>query len=1081
MFLQFARYFLCFFVVTCIASASNGQNTGNTEIDKAIADEKINRADSLLQFIIESYSTVDKADSLVNYIFYVGKINQLKSGKENAVKKVEDFIEKIKTLTSEPLILRQSYIEAGEFYGSVGLNRLGYLANEQAQKYTLLIPNKTGSELGQVENNLATYAQRMGDISLSQSHSRKALSFILRDSVPDYERLYIACNGMGSAMWYASKPDSALYYFNMALQALEKTPRTPVNQFYRPSIIQNNLSGLYQLQGQTTNAIVALKSTIDNLKNFLASNAPNSKKNSVTSFQFEAMDNLAGIYKELGDMRKAHELLEFSYQQKQKYLTADDPAIFISMILLGQLYFATRDYDKSILFLNDGLKKISISGSDYLFWQADACNTLALLYDRTKQTGRAIYFYEKADSLYEESLQGEYDNIYLEFLSNVALFYAELGEPKTAVAKAQKGYNYVVKTQGSETLLAFQQLLNLSEVYYLTGNYRKSLSYSEQGLQVLRVAMQSGNNLLDSVRMELKKPKAVLLKVRAEYQILPKKDTINLTPLADELNTALTILERRKSALTDAGDIELVIIEHFDLVDFAKKINFELYKLTNNKKYLDRVMGLHESGLYNRIRSRLDKNDSLQFAKIPIQTQALEKQLKLAVSGALKSERLQEEKISDYFRAVEDWNNYLEQLRAEYPDYYTMRYSSIFKNMGQIQQSVPENTSLVRYFFIGKELFALVADNSTRQIFSIETDLLKENISLLSEHGFEVGETSAALYDLYQQLWLPFSESIHHNQVIIIPDGVLFNLNFEILTPQKINSFKELLTKSLLADYTFSYQYSLLLLNRDNKSSGIIDNFVAFAPGFLDAQKESYSSSRNDSMEMDKGYFNLLPQPFSIELAAKMKKLFGGKAFLLDRSTEASFKANAGNHKIIHIGTHAESNNDYPEFSRLIFAKSSSDNDDDNSLFVDEIYNCDLRSNLATLTACETGKPGYQAGEGMISLAHAFNYAGSESILTGLWKIDEKASSQLLEDFYNNLAKGFRKDEALRKAKLTYLQNTNGRMLAPGYWAGLVIMGDTSPVQLMQKPSFGFLAISGFIFFSIAGYFIFRRKRTLKS
>ncbi len=1081
MLLKLFRYFLCFSVVTSIAGTTNGQNNGIAEIDKAIADEKINHADSLLRFIIETYSTVGQADSLVNYIFYVGKINQLKSGKESAVKKIEFFIKKIKTLTSSPVILRQSYIEAGEFYGSVGLNNLGYLANEQAHKYTLLIPDKTGSDLGQVENNLATYAQRMGDLSLSQSHSRKAFGSILQDSIPDYERLYIACNGMGSAMWYASKADSALYYFNMALQALEKTPRTPVNQFYRPAIIQNNLSGLYQLQGQSTNAIVALKSTIDNLKNFLASNASSSKKNSVTSFQFEAMDNLAGIYKELGDMRKARELLEFSYQQKQRFLTADDPAIFISRILLGQLYFAIREYEKSILFLNDGLKNISASGSDYLFWQADACNTLALLYDATKQTNRAQYFYKKADSLYEESLQGEYDNIYLDFLSNSALFYAEIGEPKIAIAKAHKGYNYVVKTQGMQTLLGFQQLLNLSEVYYLTGDYRKALSYSKKGMDALRNTLKGGNNLLDSVRMELKKPKAILLKTKAEYQLFIQKDTANLKPMYNELNAALTILERRKSVLTDAEDIELVMTEHSDLVEFVKKISYELYKLTNNKKYLDRVMGLHESGLYNRIRSRLDKKDSMRFSGVPAIIQLEEKRLKLAISDALNGDRLQEEKISDYFKALDGWNNYLEQLRTEFPDYYTMRYSSIFKNMGHIQQSIPENTSLIRYFFIDKELFALIADNSMRQIFSIQTDSLEENISLLSEQSFEVEKTSSALYDLHHQLWLPLSKSIHNNRVIIIPDGVLFNLNFEVLTPSKINSFKELATKSLLTDYTISYQYSLLLLNHENKSSGIIDNFVAFAPGFLDAQKESYGSSRKDSTEMDKGYFYLLPQPFSIALATKIKKTFGGRAFILDQSTEKSFKTNAGNHKIIHIGTHAESNNDYPEFSRLIFAKNSTDHDEDNSLFVDEIYNCDLSSNLTTLTACETGKPGFQEGEGMISLAHAFNYAGSESILTGLWKIDEQASTLLLEDFYNILVKGLSKDEALRQAKLSYLQNNEGRMLAPQYWAGLVIMGDISPIQLKQKTSFWFLAFLGFILLFAGGYFVLRRKRMLRN
>ena len=73
---------------------------------------------------------------------------------------------------------------------------------------------------------------------------------------------------------------------------------------------------------------------------------------------------------------------------------------------------------------------------------------------------------------------------------------------------------------------------------------------------------------------------------------------------------------------------------------------------------------------------------------------------------------------------------------------------------------------------------------------------------------------------------------------------------------------------------------------------------------------------------------------------------------------------------------------------------------------------------MAILTACETGLPSYQPGEGMISLAHAFNYAGSKSILTSLWQIDEHSSAEILDSFYGYLENGLPKDEALRNAKL---------------------------------------------------------------
>ncbi len=1073
---QFIQLFMVLVFVVLHIFAAQGQIKNIAEMNEALAGNQIEKADSLLQSTTEFFITAKQPDSLVNYIYYVGKVNFAKSGMKVSEAKIELIIEKIKELTSNSAILRHSYIEAGEFYGSIGLNDLGYNCNKQALQYALLVPDKTGADVGIIENNLAAFAQRMGDFNLAQAHSRKALVHNLSDNEPNYEILYATFNGLGSAMWFASKTDSALHYYNLALQTLEKTERNPINQYYRPAIILNNLAGLYQLQGQSTKAIAALKMTIGNLKNFQNSDAPINKRNSAISFQFEAIDNLAGLYKDFGDMQKTRELLEFSYQQKQKNLTPDDPAIFISKILLGQLFYATRDYDKAALFLSEGIEKIISSGNSYSFWQADACYTLAMLYDAKKQSEAAKRFYERADSLYEESLQGEYDNIYLEFLSNAALFYAEQGDSETAVSKALKGYNYIIKTQGSQTLPAFQQLLNLSEVYYLAGDYRKALSYGEQGLKSLTEIMSSGNNILDSIRMELKKPQAILAKTKAQYQLLNRKNVARLTPLYDELNGALIVLERRKSVLTDVDDIELVMAEHAGLLEFTKKISYELYKLTGDKKYLDRVMGLHESGIYNRIRSRLDKNDSLKFANVPVQIQTQEKQLKSAISSALKGNGAQDEKMTEYFGAVENWNRFLEKLKVEYPRYYDLRYETIFKNFDNIQQTIPQNTTVVRYLFIDKVLFALVTDRERQNIFPLENDSLEESISLLTEQSLSVNQTSAILFDLHQKLWQPISENIQHKKVIIIPDGILFNLNFEILTPQKITSYKEFASKSLLAEYTISYQYSMLLIDNGAAVTNIENNFVAFAPGFFDELKAVYGSSRKDSMEIDRSYLFLLPQPFSFSLAKKIKGQWGGNAFLFDRSTKETFKANAGNHKIIHIGTHAESNNDRPEFSRLIFAKTPSD--EDNSLFVDEIYNCNLSSNLTTLSACETGKPGFQEGEGMISLAHAFNYAGSESMLTGLWKVDEQASAILLETFYKNLSKGLAKDEALRQAKLAYLQNASGRMLAPQYWAGLVIMGNTTPIQLNQRTSFWFLLFPGIILFLIGGYFVFRRKKS---
>jgi CHAT domain-containing protein len=111
----------------------------------------------------------------------------------------------------------------------------------------------------------------------------------------------------------------------------------------------------------------------------------------------------------------------------------------------------------------------------------------------------------------------------------------------------------------------------------------------------------------------------------------------------------------------------------------------------------------------------------------------------------------------------------------------------------------------------------------------------------------------------------------------------------------------------------------------------------------------------------------------------------------------------------------------------------------------------------------------------MISLAHAFNYAGSESILTSLWQIDEQSSTQILDYFYTYLEQGLPKDVALRQAKLDYLATAKGRTLHPQYWAGLVLMGDTLPIELSGSNQWHWISI-GLALIVLFVFVLFKRK-----
>ena len=106
-----------------------------------------------------------------------------------------------------------------------------------------------------------------------------------------------------------------------------------------------------------------------------------------------------------------------------------------------------------------------------------------------------------------------------------------------------------------------------------------------------------------------------------------------------------------------------------------------------------------------------------------------------------------------------------------------------------------------------------------------------------------------------------------------------------------------------------------------------------------------------------------------------------------------------------------------------------------------ELKNAQINSNLAILSACHTGAGVIKKGEGVINLAKGFFAGGVKSILMTLWALDDCASSDLMELFYSYLKKGQATDEALRSAKLEYLENVHPLQTHPYYWANFVHYG----------------------------------------
>ena len=147
---------------------------------------------------------------------------------------------------------------------------------------------------------------------------------------------------------------------------------------------------------------------------------------------------------------------------------------------------------------------------------------------------------------------------------------------------------------------------------------------------------------------------------------------------------------------------------------------------------------------------------------------------------------------------------------------------------------------------------------------------------------------------------------------------------------------------------------------------------------------------------------------------------------------------------------HGMLNSQYPILSSLAFTESR-DSIEDNFLQAYEISNMKLNADMVVLSACETGYGRFEQGEGVMSLARSFMYAGIPSLVVSLWQVNDASTAKIMQLFYKNISAGMDKAEALRQAKLSYIKGQSGIMTHPAFWAAFVQLGDSSPIKIKEK------------------------------
>ncbi|MBI5711117.1 MAG: CHAT domain-containing protein [Candidatus Eisenbacteria bacterium] len=160
----------------------------------------------------------------------------------------------------------------------------------------------------------------------------------------------------------------------------------------------------------------------------------------------------------------------------------------------------------------------------------------------------------------------------------------------------------------------------------------------------------------------------------------------------------------------------------------------------------------------------------------------------------------------------------------------------------------------------------------------------------------------------------------------------------------------------------------------------------------------------------------------------------GARIHVGAEATEARFLSEAADAPILHVAAHAFVDDRHPKFSGIVLAPDIAGDGhpppDDGLVQAYEVLERSYDLDLATVSACESGRGALLRGEGLIGLSRAFRLAGARNLVVSLWKVDDAATADFMAEFYARLSRGATPAAALRGAKLAFLGGSGGAAAA---------------------------------------------------
>ena len=598
--------------------------------------------------------------------------------------------------------------------------------------------------------------------------------------------------------------------------------------------------------------------------------------------------------------------------------------------------------------------------------------------------------------------------------------------------KAEQLISTLLKTQKDEFHLNAPEV---SYSYYLSA---KNNFFQERYTSAIK-DLEQAENILSSIKNSNKKQQISLnyllsikiLREKTLWQQYAKENDIvyletlyNLCLETNKLgNKMLHLYEDEESKLNFFNSIN----ENLYLGIKASK---KMHDLTNNIKYVEQALSFFEAEKSFLLKQKY-KTDLLKINLIPEDLIFKEDSLIREISRLQNILYFEKNKLPDascedsrIFNLKTQLSDLNQQIEDKFPNYKTLKTINKELCLEDIRKKTTPNELIIEYFQYKDEVYSIGIGQANYSFKENKIANLTEKINAYEEaiQNSDIKKYTTFAFEFYSSLVRDhiYSDSISH--LTIIPSKSISFLSFDTFLTTKASNLEYNHLDYLILEKSVCYKNSIENPNKNQEKAK--EAYLGICPDFSNTNKNNLSGAYNEVKAISSQY--------------------GGTLLPKEGITKQNLLAKLPNYQIIHFATHTNINTITPQYSSLLIM---SDSTKENKLFAYEIQNSKLNADLVILSACSSGVGKLKNGEGLGSIGRSFNYAGAKSVILGLWDLPDFSTAKIIEYFFSKIDV-LNKAEALKSAKVKYLESADEYTSNPIYWAGLILIGENTSLKI---------------------------------